>query len=354
MSTILAIIKMIAAYILIIPQLINPIALLTPLQYEYFEDWSVEQEYTQDYAFNLEKDPDKDFVILNLTDVQLTDTEQFDTVGKEAFEMITTIIEDTKPDLITLSGDNAWSAMCYTELVKLLDSFNIPWAPVLGNHDGDGSISDFWCANAFLNAENCLFKLGPRDMGYGNYVINITENDKIIHTLYMMDTHSYKEYTTPDGSVHEGYDHLWDNQLEWYAWAVNGTKQIAGHNVESTAVIHIPVYEMLEVYNTNYDTDKDQFTGVYSQDSLGYIHELPCPGVSNNGFLDLVVELGSTKNIIFGHDHVNSASVVVDGVRLTYGLKLGKGCYYEAGMTGATTFTINSNGNAAAQHHYYG
>ncbi len=353
MSSFVAIIKMVIAYILIIPQLINPLGYIAPLQDKYFDDWSPEQTYTQDYAFNLEKDPNKDFVILNLADVQLTDTEQFDHIGRESFEMITTLIEEQQPDLITLSGDNAWSTMCYIELVNLLDSFDIPWAPVLGNHDGDGSISDFWCANLFNKSENCLFKLGPRDMGYGNYVINITENGKIIHTLYMMDTHSYKEYTLPDGSKNEGYDHLWDNQLEWYAWAVKGTNAIAGYNVESTAIMHIPVYEMLDVYNSNYDTEKDQFTGIYAQSSFGYIHELPCPGVTNNGFFDLVLELGSTKNIIFGHDHINSASVVIDGVRLTYGLKAGMGAYYEEGMTGGTTITVNSQGKATVEHKYY-
>ncbi|MBR5247309.1 MAG: metallophosphoesterase [Clostridia bacterium] len=353
MSAILAIVKMLIAYALIIPQIINPFFYVPIGQEKYFEDWSADMEYTQDYAANLEKSPDKDFVVLNLADIQLSENEQFDTLGKESFDMITALIEDTQPDLITLSGDNAWGTITYDELVKFIDSFDIPWAPVMGNHDGQGCVSEFWCAYLFAEAENCLFKFGPKDMGYGNYVINITENGRIIHTFYMMDTHSNRDYTVGESTWND-YDHLWENQMEWYEWAVKGTNAIAGRNVESTVVIHIPVYEVKEVYNNNYNQENDKFTGIYALGAFGATHELPCPGGLNNGFLDLVVELGSTKNIIFGHDHVNSSSVVVDGVRLTYGLKLGKGCYYEDGMMGGTTLTINSFGKVATEHHYYG
>ena len=322
----------------------------------------------------MEVEEGRDPIVLQLTDTQIIDSSQQrtpDRLGAEltaywakenkearCYGYIRQLVQRSSPDLILLTGDIVYGEFdddgsALTEFVAFMDSFDIPWAPVLGNHDGDGSISDFWCANLFFESENCIFKLGPRDMGYGNYVINITENGKIIHTLYMMDTHSYKEYTLPDGTTNEGYDHLWDNQLEWYAWAVKGTNAVAGYNVESTAIMHIPVYEMLDVYNSNYDTENDQFTGIYAQGSFGLIHELPCPGVTNNGFFDLVLELGSTKNIIFGHDHANSASVVIDGVRLTYGLKVGMGAYYEEGMTGGTTITVNSQGKATVEHKYY-
>ena len=352
MSSIIAIIRLLSAFILIIPQIINPLFYIPSMQKSYFEDWSPEMDYTHEYAINIKKDSNKDFVILNLADIQLTNSEQFNSVGKEAFEMIDNLIEEQQPDLITLTGDNAWSAVCYIELVKFIDSLNIPWAPVLGNHDGDGSINDFWCSYICYESENCLFKFGPYDMGYGNYIINITENGKIIHSLYMMDTHSYKNYTTPDGKTYEDYDNLWNNQIEWYEWAVKGTNTLVGRTVESTVFLHIPVYEMKEVYESNYDRVNDKFTDVYAKGSFGVIHEIPCPGAENNGFFDLVKELGSTKNIIFGHDHINSGSVVIDGVRLTYGLKLGKGCYYEQGMMGGTIITINSYGKATVEHQY--
>jgi hypothetical protein len=242
--------------------------------------------------------------------------------------------------------------MAYMELVDYIDSFGIPWAPVMGNHDGQGCVSEEWCARLFMDAENCLFEFGPEDMGYGNYIINITENDEIIHTLFMMDTHATKNYKLDDGTVSKEYDHLWPMQLRWYKWAVNGIADEAGKVVESTVFMHIPVYEYRTAWAEAWDEETESYVGEYAATSFGKNSEPVCSAPVNNGFFSLCKELGSTKNMIVGHDHVNSSSIVYDGIRLTYGLKLGEGCYYEDGMTGGTTLTINSQGNVTTEHHY--
>ncbi|MBQ3086385.1 MAG: hypothetical protein IJC45_03545, partial [Clostridia bacterium] len=90
----------------------------------------------------------------------------------------------------------------------------------------------------------------------------------------------------------------------------------------------------------------------YAAGSFGVIHENPCPGAVNNHFMDVVTDLGSTKNMIFGHDHVNNASFVYEGVRLSYGLKLGRACYYEEGLQGGSTLCIHSDGSATFEHHF--
>ncbi len=323
-------------------------------QEKNFEAWSAEQEYTKDYAVTVEKDPEKDFVVLNITDIQLTDFEIYGAKGKKADAMIKEIIEKTNPDLITLTGDNAWGVLAYIKHAKYIDSFGIPWAPVMGNHDGQGTFGEFYCSYFYNNAENCLWKYGPKDMGYGNYIINIEENGKVIHSMFMMDTHSDATWTDEKGEEVSGYDHLWKNQIEWYNWAVKGIEKTEGNKVESSAYMHIPVYEVGTVYNENYNKETDKFTEEYEKDSFGVIHENPCPPPVNNGFMDDVLELGSTKNMFFGHDHVNNASFLYDGVRLTYVLKLGEGCYFEEGLEGGTTFTINSKGSGTVEHVYYG
>ena len=65
-----------------------------------------------------------------------------------------------------------------------------------------------------------------------------------------------------------------------------------------------------------------------------------------------MLRLGSTKNMIVGHDHVNSSSMVVDGIRLSYGLKCGSGCYWEPEMSGGSTLTISSDGTGTFAHVY--
>lgn len=342
------------AFIMSLGQIIAP---LTANQAKYFEKWSADDKFQSSYCVELKKDPEKDFVVLNLADVQLNDAELYDGQWDLAKATISSAIKQAKPDLITLTGDNAWGMLAYIELCKEIDSYGIPWAPVMGNHDGQRTPSEFWCAYQFATAENCLFKFGPEGMGYGNYIINITENGKIIHSLFMMDTHSNADDTDAgkinlgaDGSA--GYDHLWANQLKWYEWAVNDITESAGRTVESSVFMHIPVYEYSTYYAEYYDKENDCWKDEYADECFGVNHEDVCCANGNNGFFDLCKKLGSTKNIIVGHDHVNSSSMLVDGIRLSYGLKCGSGCYWEPEMSGASTLTVSSDGTGTFEHIY--
>ncbi len=354
----MAIIKLIISFLLSFTQILVPMDSLIQSGGEeaYFSEWSITDTFDEDDYIELEKIPGEDFVVLNLADVQLGDDEVYADEGIYTEELIRKLVAEKEPDLITLSGDNAWGSMSYIELINLLDSFGIPWAPVMGNHDGQGCISEFWAAYNLASAENCLFQFGPKDMGYGNYIINITENDRIIHTLFMMDTHDSDEFTLEDGTVVEGYDHLWPNQLAWYEWAVNGIADIEGGIVESTAIMHIPVYEIFDAWDSVSIEGDNEFGVIDPENTVGatgQMGEYPCPAPVNNGFFDLCKDLGSTKNIIFGHDHRNDSSIPYEGIRLTYAVKSGFGSYWEKDMIGGTTININSLGNASVNQHYY-
>ena len=327
---------------------------------------------TPQYAQEIEKQPGKDFVILNITDVQLEDYEVYSKNGELAKKTIDKLINDVKPDLITMTGDNSWGTMAYLELIKQIDSYGIAWAPVMGNHDGQGILSEFWAAYHFSKAENCLFRFGPSDMGYGNYVINITENGHVIHTIFMMDTHSSAVFKTGDGKE-SGYDHLWANQLEWYKWVIDGVAKQEGRTVESSVFFHIPVCEYQDAWDaavikaeeddTSEAADapeiKDDpkikdgpYNDEYKDVSFGKNGEDVCCSPVNNGFFALCQSLGSTKNIVSGHDHVNNASILYEGIRLTYGMKTGAGCYWDKNMNGGTKFTVSSDGSMATEHIY--
>lgn len=355
----MAIIKLIISFLLSFTQILVPIDawLQSGGEESYFTEWSITDTFDEEDYIEIEKVPGEDFVVLNLTDIQLDDDDLYADIGVYTEDLVRKIVAEKDPDLITLSGDNAWSAMAYLELIELMDSFGIPWAPVMGNHDGQGCPSEFWAAYNLASAENCLFQFGPKDMGYGNYIINITENDEIIHTFFMMDTHNSNEFTQEDGTVVEGYDHLWPNQLAWYEWAVKGIADMAGKTVESTAIMHIPVYEIHAAWDS-VSIEKEGFEfGILDPNNTvgatGSVYELPCPAPVNNGFFELCKDLGSTKNMIFGHDHVNDCSVPYEGIRLTYAVKSGFGCYWHNDLLGGTTVTINELGNATVEQHYY-
>ena len=370
--------RMVVAFIMAIPMFITPYVQLVfhgGID-SFFEKWSVSSAYTADYAIEIEKDPTKDFKVLNFADIQLNPSECFGENGAIAEETVRRCVKEVEPDLITLSGDNAWGGeLSYIQVVKFIDSLGIPWAPIMGNHDGsDGNREkEYWCASLLANAKNCLFKYGPMDMGYGNYVINITENGKVIHTLFMMDSHSNANDTeagrinygkNDDGSDSYGYDHFWANQIEWYEWAVKGIAEQAGKTVESTVIMHIPVFEYIDAAQMACDfayddkgkmstTIKAGFAGV----AFGSLNESICAPKGNNGFFAKCLELGSTKNMICGHDHNNDLSVVYQGIRLSYSLKCGPGCYYQADnegnmiKNGGSVLTINSRGVATFSHH---
>ncbi len=354
-----AIFSLVMAFFMALGQILAPVGAIIKKGGEkaYFEDWSKDMAFTREYCAELEKEKGEDFKILNLADIQIDDDEVFGDKGVYTFELITKMIEDNDPDLITLSGDNAWATVSYLEVIKFIDSFDIPWAPVHGNHEGDGLINEFWAAYHMANAENSLYKYGPKDMGYGNYIVNITEEGRIVHTLFMMDTHSSAEFTLDDGETVSGYDHLWDNQQEWYEWAVKGIKAIAGYTVPSTVIMHIPVVEYDAAwdmyYKGNGENDFGKINDSYAPFAFGSKLENCCPAPVNNGFFSLCKELGSTKNILVGHDHANDFTALYEGIYLSYGVKSGFGSYWNPELIGGTTLDINSLGMVKLQNHYY-
>ncbi len=351
----MATIKLILAFFLSLIQILTPVAALVVNfgESNFFDNWSVTDKFTANYCAEIKKNPDEDFIILNLADVQLKDELVYDEKGEKTAEMIDSLVNETEPDLITLTGDNAWGTMAYIELIKQIDAYGIPWAPVMGNHDGQSCINEFWAAYLLFKAENCLFEFGPENMGYGNYIINITENGKIIHTLFMVDTHNNGEFTLEDGSTVSGYDHLWDNQIEWYKWAVNGISEITGKTVESSVFMHIPVCEYKDAWIKAYGSNElGTLAPELAPEALGVYGEEVCCSPVNNGFFAVCKELGSTKNIFAGHDHANNFQIYHEGIRLNYTLKTGYGAYYTDGLMGGTVISIDSDGAAFAEHCY--
>ncbi len=354
-------VKLVISFFLAFFQVLAPIAgyVANGGEDRFFTEWSVSDTFDKDDYIELKKTPGEDFKILNLADVQLKDDLMYTVTGDCSMKLIDELVTDHDPDLITLSGDNAWGTMAYIELFRQLDSYAIPWAPVMGNHDGQATIGEFWAAYLMYKSEYSLFRFGPKDMGYGNYIINITENGRIIHTLFMMDTHDSATYTLEDGSTVSGYDHLWKNQMDWYKWAVEGIAEIEGHTVESTVIMHIPVVEYADAWNEvkiesdNAEEIHGKINPDFSAFASGRRFEDVCSAPVNNGFFELCREVGSTKNILVGHDHVNDFSILYKGITLSYAVKTGLGAYYRNDMIGGTTVTVNSQGNAKIQQHYY-
>ena len=299
---------------------------------EIVDEWAKTDEFFIEETAVVYKQKDKDFVILNLADVQLCDLEdlfRFFTIKKE----IEYLVKAVKPDLITLTGDQTWSnenLVSLKRLIGLLESFGIPYAPVFGNHDygneKNSSVLDLnKCCDLYESAKNCLFKRGPSNLGaLGNYVIRVEQDGEIVKTIYMLDS-GYEEMIT-------------SGQIEWVRWNAEGFKQICGYYPESLAFMHKPLPEYRLAFDDHLSGRETSATGSVE------VH-YSVSGSLQNGFFDAAKEL-NFKDVVCGHQHGNNFTLSYKGVRLTFALKTGElGGYYEdesVYLNGATVLKLGA------------
>jgi len=320
----------------------------------------------------LEKQLGEDYKILQFTDIQIIDVTQQPYEGRLtasdaakwpdrdtcAFNQIRELVSSEKPDFIVLTGDNVYGQFDgdgsnFKALVDLMDSFDIPWSFVNGNHDGETVVNhggvDYECGKGMKwqadyvkqNTENCLYELGAETMGSGNFTVNLTENGKIVYTFVMMDTHGC------DMAAGMNLE-----QIEWYESEIRkaskvryGKGDLSAGVVPSFMFFHHPLRQhylaMLKYNNTDRGfvsvDGKPLDNGDYgaNMETVSYFQ--------SNAIWDKIKELNSTKGVFVGHNHKNNTSILYEGVRLTFGNKTGT--YDSWYQQGGTRITIKDGSN---------
>lgn len=301
--------------------------------------------YSPDEALSIEKKENDDFVILQLADVQLS-KDLNENQEAESYEMIDDLIKRSNPDFIVLTGDNA----LYDDLEKIenfadfLNSYDIPFSFVFGNHENDVKPSLKKIASVFEKKENCLFKEGFKNVsGIGNYVVNVVENGDIKYSFYMFDSHNYGFYLPSDKNQPLGgtdWAYIKKSQIDWYERTVKGINTAAGHPVDSLAFFHIPLPEY------RYFTPEQAIIGERREDI--------CSPYKNTGLFAKMKELGSTKGVFVGHDHKNNFAFEHDSIVLAYGLKTGLTSYYDEDLQGALVIRFDKDmKDFTIEHMYY-
>lgn len=302
--------------------------------------WDSSMEYSIDDTIVLKKEKGKDFVILNITDTHFAD---YDYRAFTAFDVeakIKALVANIKPDLITVSGDIVCTdSTVYSikRITDLFESFGIPWAPMFGNHDNEGNCDRNFLADIMMSAPNCLMQKGDPEMGVGNYVINIAEeNDNgslnVTETLVIMDCRA------PDRK----------KQIDWFKWVAEGTNAATNNSAEISIVTHIPLAEYQYAYDAAWDSENNCWREGFK--AYGEANESICYDNNSDGtpalegLFTAMKESKTAKYVFCGHEHLNNFSIEYEGIRLTYCLKIGMGSGYKFNFSGGTEIRIGDEG----------
>lgn len=323
----------------------------------YFKDENGKKKITVEdtIAYSLMNIPDfvveipagRDPVVLQLTDTQIIDAAQIrpgrdgvdkefwatDKVEERCYNYITETINATNPDLILLTGDNIYgefddNGTVWTSFINFMDSFEIPWAPIFGNHDNESKMGVDWQCEQLGKMNYCLFEQKELT-GNGNYSVGIAQGDKLTRVFYMLDTNgcgNASEATLANGHTVQTVGFKQD-QIDWYTKQIEILKEISPETKLSFAY-HIQQYSFAEAYGKygfklgeqNQDINIDLLENKEDGD-FGYIgRDLKGEWDTFNQVYAGFKRMG-VDSIFVGHEHCNSASVVYDGIRFQFGQK---------------------------------
>lgn len=285
----------------------------------------------------LQFNEDGKFKILLMTDFQ--DNMILDSVIKD---FIRASIEQEQPDLIVLDGDNISGNKFDTgikaldmvmvkegidQFMSIFEEYGIPVTATFGNHDDDETLVSKEEQFEIYQQYDCFigYDADPELYGCGNHNLPIysSKNEyKPAYNLYVIDSGSYH----PEG----GYDHIRDDQVEWY---LNTSKQLQAANggeiVPSMVFQHIVVRDILETMEECPEgTPNSIQDGTYLDGSPRYIKfkdeyylrgnvkEGPSPGNRYSSEFTTMAERGDVVAMFFGHDHNDSYEVNYKGIDL--------------------------------------
>lgn len=315
---------------------------------------------------HLNKKAGRDFVILNLTDTQLSNEEWADGSQKRAIleYTVATLVGRIKPDLITVTGDLAWAGHtdAYEMVADMLDGFGIPWACVWGNHDNqEGAEGVDRVVDSYLTRKNFVYEKGDPRFGNGNYIISVEEGERPVTAIIMADSHDRFPFVGEDGTEKLAWGKLIPEQVEWITATCREMKA-AGYT-DGMLVMHIPFFEYRLAADAAYKSGMDRKAmtladaegdGVWNpgyEGSVGVQHE----GIGSYPVCDgIFADIKGTdfiKTVVTGHEHINNFIIDYEGVKLVYALKTGAGCYWEPVMNGGTVIRIG-DGVKSVTHEY--
>lgn len=277
----------------------------------------------------------ENFKILTLSDIHFSFTDNLEVHAR----VIKKTVDEAKPDLIVLLGDMFIFAKKSTVnyLFDLIDNIGgdnpIPWTFTNGNHDEQSEFNENYLIEAALKRKNAKIVDNRYDdvSGRTNFIINLVDGEDIKHQVFIIDSHSH--------ALHKlAYQSIQKDQVEWYEHMVNYTKEKCGHLVKSSMFFHIPTLEIKNwILNEEFDPNTTQ--------SGGLLEDIYAPNTDNQ-FMSKVVELASTKSVVYGHDHINDFIFEHQGVKCAYSYTSTNRVYWTEEKLGGLLLTLQSDGTS--------
>ena len=308
-----------------------------------------------DETFQVRIPADRDFRILQLTDLHLG----FGLISKGrdrlAVDAGRIIIKRSRPDMIVLTGDSVFPFLPKAgtlnnrkqakKLMAFLDGFQIPYTLVFGNHDCEmgSTCNKEELTQLYKKGKYCIFTEGRRNLtGVGNFLIELVDNSgKVLLPLVMLDSNMYRE----GGWFYSGFDCIKEDQVDWCMERLNALKQ-QDPDIKAMAFFHMPLREFKEAYEKMKLGDKSV---LYRHGSVGEKNEYFGISKYEGTFFDRAVENGVIKWMFCGHDHLNTLSLIYKGIQMTYGMSIDylgyKGIKKSYIQRGGTLITRKVNGS---------
>lgn len=297
--------------------------------------WASTDQFDLDLYPSLVIDEDaQSLKVLQIADPQLKFT-NINSRDIRTMELLGLALDKEQPDIAVCTGDLTLSIFthhAYKKFADFMEKRQQYWTVTFGNHDSEFDSNKDTLTKLLADYEYCLYTPGPNNIkGVSNFLINVYKGEankaagNVAYSLVMIDSNMYP---VEDNALTTWvYDWIGEDQVAWYEWAIKGL-QAKKADIQTSMYFHIPTVEMAQMYyshqlsmGNSIPSQIDTATLLPTRDVYGTVgesnkddEELVDPGYnvgifyqgSNTGIYDKAVELGSTKIIMSGHDHVNT------------------------------------------------
>lgn len=300
--------------------------------------------------------------LLQITDIQFIDATQKRTPDRlrhdedvawhpdnfmaQGGNHIASLIAQTKPDLIFITGDIVYGSFDDTGstlawFCSFMDSFGIPWAPTFGNHDNESAKGVAWQCAQFEKSRHCVFKRGTVS-GNSNYTVGIATGDTIVRVLHMVDSNGCRAAHQPEVIPERG---IYPDQLTQIDTNTKAIREAQGKPIPAFMAFHIPTDSFrLAEDAKGYTSPESPFYTIgvdvpQKDGDFGFRQENFIPIKTECDFMDFL-HTQHIDGVFVGHHHRICTSIRYQSVRFTFGLKTGQYDYHLPGSLGGTLITL--------------